>query len=102
MFVANVVPCNSRMLVALVLLVVLIPVLIKKITNFNSLNSGQSRAVNLRKEDKKLTPTTMADLFTAADISGLQGNVGTLLLGFIAIGLLFTGMKYLRKSGIRA
>lgn len=49
-----------------------------------------------------MTPTTMADLFTAADISGLQSNVGTLLLGFITIGLLFTGMKYLRKSGIRA
>lgn len=49
-----------------------------------------------------MTPTTMADLFAAADISGLQSNVGTLLLGFIGLGLLFTGMKYLRKSGIRA
>lgn len=49
-----------------------------------------------------MTPTTMADLFAAADISSIQGNVGTLLLGFIAIGLLFTGMKYLKKSGIRA
>lgn len=48
------------------------------------------------------TPTTMADLFTAANISGLQSNVGTLLLGFIGIGLLFTGMKYLKRSGIRA
>lgn len=46
-------------------------------------------------------PTTMADLFAAADISGLQTNVGTLLLGFIAIGLLFTGRRYLRKSGIQ-
>jgi hypothetical protein len=45
--------------------------------------------------------TTMADLFTAANISGLQSNVGTLLIGFIGIGLLFTGMRYLRKSGIR-
>ncbi len=46
--------------------------------------------------------TTMADLFTAANIDGLQANVGTLLIGFITIGLLFTGMKYLKKSGIRA
>lgn len=49
-----------------------------------------------------MTPTTMADIFAAADISGLQSNVGTLLLGFVAVGLLFTGMKYLKKSGIRA
>lgn len=46
-------------------------------------------------------PTTMGDLFTAADISGLQTNVGTLLLGFVAISLLFLGARYLRKSGIR-
>lgn len=48
-----------------------------------------------------MTPTTIADLFTAASISGLQTNVGTLLIGFIGIGLLFTGYRYLRKSGVR-
>lgn len=45
--------------------------------------------------------TTMTDLFTAANITGLNNNVGTLLTGFIGIGLLFTGYRYLKKSGIK-
>jgi len=44
----------------------------------------------------------MAALFTAADVSGLAGNVTTLLIAFIGLGLLFTGYKYLKKSGIKA
>jgi hypothetical protein len=44
----------------------------------------------------------MDALFTAADVSGLSGNVTTLLVAFIGLGLLFTGMKYLKKSGIKA
>lgn len=46
-------------------------------------------------------PTTMSDIFLAADVSTLQTNVGTLLLAFVAISLLFVGMRYLRKAGIR-
>lgn len=45
--------------------------------------------------------TTLADLFTAANISGLNSNVGTLLIGFIGIGLLFLGRRYLARTGIR-
>jgi hypothetical protein len=43
----------------------------------------------------------MAEIFAAANISGLQNNVGTLLIGFVGISLLFTGARYLRKSGVR-
>ena len=46
-------------------------------------------------------PTTMTDIFTAADVSGLQSNVGTLLLAFVAISLLFVAVRYLRKAGVR-
>lgn len=45
-----------------------------------------------------MTPTTMADLFTAANISGLQENVGALLLGLIAVSLLFVGRKYIGRA----
>ena len=45
--------------------------------------------------------TTMADIFAAADISGLQSNVGLILLGFVTISLLFVGKRYLGKAGIR-
>jgi len=45
--------------------------------------------------------TTIADIFTAANISGLNSNVGTLLIGFVGINLLFLGARYLRKSGVR-
>ena len=44
---------------------------------------------------------TMAALFTAADISTLSTNVSTLLVGFIGVGLLFLGYRYIKKSGIR-
>jgi hypothetical protein len=43
-----------------------------------------------------------APLFDAGAITGLSGNVTTLLVAFIGLGLLFTGMKYLKKSGIKA
>lgn len=48
-----------------------------------------------------MTPTTMADIFAAADITGLQTNVGTLLLGFVGVSLLFVGYRYLKKAGVR-
>lgn len=44
---------------------------------------------------------TITDLFTAANISSVNTNVGTLLVGFIGINLLFLGARYLRKTGIR-
>ena len=43
----------------------------------------------------------MNELFTAVDISGLSTNVTTLLTGFIAIGLIFLGYRYIKRSGIR-
>jgi hypothetical protein len=43
----------------------------------------------------------MTALFAAADVSTLATNVTSLLVLFIGVGLLFTGMRYLRKSGIR-
>lgn len=43
----------------------------------------------------------MEALFTAADISPLATNVSTLLIGFIGVGLLFLGYRYIKKSGIR-
>ncbi len=43
----------------------------------------------------------MADLFTAADISGLATNVTALLVSFIVVGLLFVGARFIRKAGIR-
>lgn len=43
----------------------------------------------------------MNALFTAVDISGLSTNVTTLLTGFIAIGLIFLGYRYIKRSGIR-
>lgn len=45
---------------------------------------------------------SIADLYTAVNISGLLFNVGTLLLGFIGVGLLFTGIMFLKHSGIRS
>lgn len=43
----------------------------------------------------------MDALFTAVDISGLTTNTSTLLIGFIAVNLLFVGARYIRKAGIR-
>jgi hypothetical protein len=43
----------------------------------------------------------MAALFTAADVGTLATNVSTLLIAFIGVGLIFTGYRYIRKSGIR-
>ncbi len=44
----------------------------------------------------------MDALFTAANITGLSGNVSTLLIGFIGINLLFLGYRYVKKSMGRA
>jgi len=43
----------------------------------------------------------MDALFTAVDITGLSTNVVTILTGFIAIGLIFTGYRFIKRSGIR-
>jgi hypothetical protein len=43
----------------------------------------------------------MTALFTAVDISTLSSNVSTILIGFIGIGLLFVGYRYIRKSGVK-
>lgn len=43
----------------------------------------------------------MDALFTAVDISTLSGNVSTLLIGFIGVGLLFLGWRYIKRSGVR-
>lgn len=40
----------------------------------------------------------MDALFTAVDISTLSTNVSTLLVGFIAVNLLFVGYKYVRRA----
>lgn len=40
----------------------------------------------------------MDALFTAVDISGLSANVLTILTGFIGVGLLFVGRRYLGKA----
>jgi hypothetical protein len=46
-------------------------------------------------------PADGAALWAAADITPLAGNVSTLLIGFIGIGLLFVGYRYIRKSGVK-
>ena len=43
----------------------------------------------------------MQALFDAVDITGISGNVSAILLGFIGIGLLFLGVKYIRRSGVK-
>lgn len=43
----------------------------------------------------------MDALFTAVDIADLATNVSALLVGFIAVSLLFVGYRYIRKAGIR-
>lgn len=40
----------------------------------------------------------MDALFTAVDFSGLQGNVQTLLVGFVGILCLFVGYRYLKRA----
>lgn len=44
----------------------------------------------------------MAALFTACDVSDLATRVTAILVAFIGVGLLFTGFRYIKKSGIRA
>lgn len=40
----------------------------------------------------------MDALFAAVDITGLATNVTTILIGFISVGLLFVGRRYLGKA----
>ncbi|MBM9615274.1 hypothetical protein JWJ90_13400 [Desulfobulbus rhabdoformis] len=40
----------------------------------------------------------MQALFDAVDITGISTNVGTLMVGFIGIGLLFLGYAYVRRT----
>jgi len=44
----------------------------------------------------------MTALFEAVDVTGVSGNVSTLLVAFIGINLLFLGYKYVKKSMGRA
>ncbi|MDH4317711.1 MAG: hypothetical protein OEV64_04930 [Desulfobulbaceae bacterium] len=39
----------------------------------------------------------MDTLFAAVDISNLTTNVTTILVGFVAVGLIFLGYRYLRR-----
>lgn len=43
----------------------------------------------------------MDALFTAVDISSLTTNVSTIIIGFIAVGLLFLGWRYIKRTGVR-
>ena len=40
----------------------------------------------------------MDALFAAVDITTLSTNVSTLMLGFIGVGLLFVGYRYVRRT----
>lgn len=40
---------------------------------------------------------TIAELFTAVDVSSISTNVQTLMIAFIGISLLFVGFRYIRK-----
>ncbi len=41
---------------------------------------------------------TTADLFTAVDVSGLSTSVGTLLVAFIGVNLLFVGYAFIKRT----
>lgn len=45
--------------------------------------------------------TDVDDLFTAVDVTGLQANIKTFMLGFAAIMVLFLGWKYLKRTSNR-
>jgi hypothetical protein len=40
----------------------------------------------------------MDALFAAVDITTLATNVSSLMLGFIGVGLLFVGFRYVRRT----
>lgn len=40
----------------------------------------------------------MQDLFDAVDVATISTNVGTLMVAFIGINLLFLGYRYVRKT----
>ncbi len=43
----------------------------------------------------------MADVFAAADITGLATSVTAVVVGLLAVSLIFLGRQYLAKAGIR-
>lgn len=43
----------------------------------------------------------METLFTAVDVSGLAGNVSTILIALVGVSLLFMGARYIRKAGVK-
>lgn len=43
----------------------------------------------------------MAAIFTACDITGLATAVTALLVGFVAVNLIFVGYRSSKKAGIR-
>jgi len=59
------------------------------VTSSAALVSGNALAAN-----------AITDLFTAVDITGVQGAVYTFLLALIAIGLLFFGRRLLKGLGV--
>lgn len=40
----------------------------------------------------------MGNLFTAVDVTGVSGNIETLMIAFIGINLLFLGYRYVKKT----
>ena len=40
----------------------------------------------------------MDAIFTAAEVSTLSSNVQTLLVGFVGIGILYVGYRFLKKT----
>jgi hypothetical protein len=40
----------------------------------------------------------MDALFGAVDITGLSANISTLMIGFIAIGILFVARRYIGRT----
>ena len=49
-----------------------------------------------------MEPTNMDLLWNAVALGDLATRVTAILVAFIGVGLLFTGFRYIRKSGIRA
>ena len=54
------------------------------------------------KGGRLVEPTNMDLLWNAVALGDLATRVTAILVAFIGVGLLFTGFRYIRKSGIRA
>lgn len=49
-----------------------------------------------------MEPTNLDNLWAAVSLTDLATRVTAILVAFIGVGLLFTGFRYIKKSGIRA